>query len=151
MIDVIQFPFNLLDNMRLRGDAMHIAHEAGKELHTRSVFLQGLFFKPLHEIPPKLAALVPHIERLHRLQEKSRFAEVHSEQQRHKASLQALALNYALHNPLISAVLFGVETLPQLAQILDSVQSHFDTSLGKEIEQYAVEEPSLLNPVHWNS
>lgn len=147
-IDVIQLPFNVLDNMRLRGDAMQKAKEAGKELHTRSVFLQGLFFKTVEEIPPKLKPLVPHIERLHRLQENGTFAKNLPE---HSITLQSLALNYALHNPLIDAVLFGVETSLQLRQILDAVQEDFDKSLALEIERYVVEEPSLLNPVHWNS
>ncbi len=142
LIDVIQLPYNLLDNLRLRGDSMRFAKDNGKELHTRSVFLQGLFFKPFADIPPRLAPLLPHIQRLHRLQEKSTFA---------KETLQSLALNYALHNPLIDAVLFGVETLPQLAQILESVRPDFDQALVREIEETVVEEPSLLNPVNWNS
>ncbi|MCU0424230.1 MAG: aldo/keto reductase [Candidatus Kapabacteria bacterium] len=148
IIDVIQFPFNLLDNMRLRGDSMRIAHDAGKELHTRSVFLQGLFFKQLADIPPKLAPLMPYIQRLHRLQEKGTFAQNVNAT---VITLQSLALNYALHNPLISSVLFGVETLAQLRQILDSVQENFDQELQLEIERIVVKEPSLLNPVNWNT
>lgn len=142
LIDVIQFPFNLLDNMRLRGDAMRFAKEHGKELHIRSVFLQGLFFKSLLDFPPNLAPLLPHIQRLHRLTESRTFAHW---------TLQSLALNYALHNPLIDAVLFGVEASTQLAEILASVRPDFDTKLRQEIEKIVVEEVSLLNPVNWSS
>jgi aryl-alcohol dehydrogenase-like predicted oxidoreductase len=141
LIDVIQFPFNVLDNMRLRGDAMCFAKEHGKELHTRSVFLQGLFFKTLSEFPPNLAPLLPHIQRLHRLTESRKFADW---------TLQSLALNYALHNPLIDAVLFGVETSPQLSEILASIRSDFANKLTEEIEMAVVEESYLLNPVNWS-
>lgn len=147
LIDVIQLPFNLLDNMRLRGDAIRFAKEEGKEVHTRSVFLQGLFFKPVEEIPQKLAPLIPHIQRLRRLQEKSTFAE----NILNSTTLQSIALNYALHNPYIDAVLFGVETLSQLSEILVSVETYFDEAVLQEIESIMVEEPSLLNPVNWNS
>ncbi len=137
LIDVIQLPFNLLDNMRLRGEEMRKAKARGKELHTRSVFLQGLFFKPLEQFPHKLRALVPHVEHLHKISGRENIA------------LSALALNYVLHNSLIDAVLFGVETPAQLTEILASVQSHFDALLCEQIEQICVEEPSLLNPATW--
>jgi aryl-alcohol dehydrogenase-like predicted oxidoreductase len=127
--------------MRLRGDAMCFAKEHGKELHTRSVFLQGLFFKTSSDFPPNLAPLLPHIQRLHRLTESRKFADW---------TLQSLALNYALHNPLIDAVLFGVETSPQLSEILASIRSDFDNKLCEEIEMAVVEESYLLNPVNWS-
>jgi aryl-alcohol dehydrogenase-like predicted oxidoreductase len=137
MIDVIQFPFNALDNMTQRGESMRRAKDAGKELHTRSVFLQGLFFKPPSTFPAHLSALAPAVERLQNLAESRNF------------DVQTLALNYALHNPLIDAVLFGVETALQLAQTLDAVQPTWDNTLSAEIEAIVVDAPHLLNPVHW--
>ena len=44
-IEVIQVPFNLLDNEYQRGKILRLAKSKGKEVHTRSAFLQGLFFK----------------------------------------------------------------------------------------------------------
>lgn len=140
LIDVIQLPFNLLDNMRLRGEAMRRAKDHGKELHTRSVFLQGLFFKEAEDFPAKLAPLLPAIQRLHRLSKSSNFA---------AGTVQELALNYALHNPLIDAVLFGVETASQLAEILTSIRTDIDEAVVQEVEAVVVEETHLLNPVYW--
>ncbi|TAE30741.1 MAG: aldo/keto reductase [Candidatus Kapaibacterium sp.] len=137
LIDVIQLPFNVLDNMRLRGDGMRKAKAAGKELHTRSVFLQGLFFKPLEQFPPTLQALVPYIEDIREISAHEQIA------------LSALALNYVLHNSLIDAVLFGVETPAQLVEILGSVQAHIEASLVERIEKICVQDPSLLNPATW--
>jgi aryl-alcohol dehydrogenase-like predicted oxidoreductase len=142
LIDVIQFPFNLLDNMRLRGEAMLRAKDSGKELHTRSVFLQGLFFKPAEDFPAKLAPLQPAIQRLHRLCKSSNFA---------VCTMQELALNYALHNPLIDAVLFGIETASQLTETLGAVRDDFDPAVAQEIEAVTVPDQHLLNPVHWSS
>jgi len=43
-IDVIQLPFNLFDNFNKRGSLLKLAKEKGKIIHSRSAFLQGLFF-----------------------------------------------------------------------------------------------------------
>src|SRR5690606_3212491 len=40
-INVIQVPFNLLDNENQRGSILRNLHSSGKEIHTRSCFLQG--------------------------------------------------------------------------------------------------------------
>jgi aryl-alcohol dehydrogenase-like predicted oxidoreductase len=137
-IDVIQLPFNALDNMRLRGELMRHAKEQGKELHTRSVFLQGLLFKPPSDFPDKLASLAPAVQRLQNLAESCNL------------DITALALNYALHNPLIDAVLFGVETASQLRSTLNAVHTNVDAALSAEIETIVVREPHLLNPAHWS-
>jgi aryl-alcohol dehydrogenase-like predicted oxidoreductase len=42
-VDLIQLPFNLLDNEKLRKKAIENCRSEGKEIHTRSAFLQGLF------------------------------------------------------------------------------------------------------------
>ena len=44
-ITVVQLPFNLLDNYSVRGDLLEELKLKGKIIHTRSAFLQGLFFK----------------------------------------------------------------------------------------------------------
>ncbi|MCS6808540.1 MAG: aldo/keto reductase [Bacteroidota bacterium] len=142
MIDVIQFPFNLLDNMQLRGDVMRIAKSEGKELHARSIFLQGLLFKPIETFPKSLAPLIPYVQHLHRLRESSRFATK-------PTALQSLALHYVMYNPLIDAVLFGVETLSQLVDILHFLQEPPDIGLLQEVDNIIVQEASLLNPSSW--
>jgi aryl-alcohol dehydrogenase-like predicted oxidoreductase len=145
-VDVIQLPFNLLDNHRLRGEFMREAKEQGKELHVRSVFLQGLLFKPLSEIPKGLQPLVPALERLHSIAKE------------YNLDMAALALNYVLHHPLVDAVLVGVERVEQLEQLLSSVLLPSDAlfltlhDATTAIEAITLTEPhvlKLLNPVHW--
>ncbi|MBK9389763.1 MAG: aldo/keto reductase [Bacteroidetes bacterium] len=43
-IDVIQLPFNLLDNQNLRGKLVSMARRNGKEVHARSVFPARIVF-----------------------------------------------------------------------------------------------------------
>jgi aryl-alcohol dehydrogenase-like predicted oxidoreductase len=137
IIDVIQLPFNLLDSMRLRGDLMQKAVESGKELHTRSVFLQGLFFKETSAFPITLASLAAPVQRLRAIAHEQRL------------SMATLALGYVLHNSLISYVLFGVETPAQLRETLAAVPDSWSEELSHEIEAVVVEDARLLNPATW--
>ena len=43
--DFIQSPFNLLDNEN-KGEVYRLSNRKGINIYARSVFLQGLFFKP---------------------------------------------------------------------------------------------------------
>ncbi len=126
-IDLIQLPFNLLDNWFLRGELIQAAKEKGKIIHTRSTYLQGLFFKEV--LPDNLIPLKPYLDEI----------------KNHSKHLQSLALNYPLSIPEIDGVLIGVDSLEQLKENLESPSG--PTSFPKiEIAQDHI---SLLNPVNW--
>ena len=96
-IDVIQLPYNLLDNFSIRGDLLIEAKRKNKTIHARSVFLQGLFFKDVNTLPENLIPLKNDLLKLQSIASNFNF------------SIQELALNYALHTKEIDNVLFGVE------------------------------------------
>jgi len=135
-IDVIQFPYNLLDNHNRRGVYLEQAKPNNKEIHVRSVFLQGLFFMNEGSIPVKLIRLKPYLK------------EIHSFCKKEAITIQALALSYAVYNKQIDQVLLGVENREQLIKNIESIsdlKSAFDY-----INQYInVKEIELLNPVFW--
>jgi aryl-alcohol dehydrogenase-like predicted oxidoreductase len=137
-IDVIQLPFNVFDNMNHRGALMHRAKAAGKELHVRSVFLQGLLFRSSIALPPHLATLAPVLEALHAIAANGAM------------DIATLALNYVLHNPLVDAVLIGVDTAAQLLELLDAQRPAFDAELVRRIESLPVLHPDVLNPSRWH-
>ncbi|MFZ5969972.1 MAG: aldo/keto reductase, partial [Bacteroidota bacterium] len=63
-VDVIQIPFNVLDNRNQRGQLMMKAKKNGKEIHVRSVFLQGLFFMSPNRMPESLKPLAGYLNQL---------------------------------------------------------------------------------------
>jgi aryl-alcohol dehydrogenase-like predicted oxidoreductase len=136
-IDVIQIPFNLLDNFSRRGALLKLAKQQGKEIQCRSVFLQGLFFMEPNAIPPKLKDLTPYIEKLKQLAQKM------------KISVEEMALKYALAQLLINDVLIGVNTQQQLAANLINSKLELPDSLVQEIDFINVIEADLLNPQNW--
>lgn len=136
-IDVIQIPFNLLDNFSKRGALIKLAKKQGKEIQCRSVFLQGLFFMEPNAIPAKLKDLIPYIKMLKELARKL------------KISVEGMALKYALAQLLIDNVLIGVNTHEQLALNLISSKLELPDSFVQEIDCINVGETDLLNPQNW--
>lgn len=127
--DLIQVPFNIFDKKFL--PLMKEVHEKGVEVHVRSTFLQGLFFKDRNALPEKLQPMKKYLLQLDEFSKKSGL------------SISEIALNYNLQNPYIDGVLIGVDNVEQLKTNLASVM---DTSVDIELE---VKEQELLNPVNW--
>lgn len=136
-LDVIQFPFNLLDNRYQRGRLMKHATLNKKELQARSVFLQGLFFKPIDELPIKLSSLKPYLKTIIELAKD------------YHLTLENLALLYAYSQPEIDHVIIGVDNREQLQKNLLALQQNISQEIIEEINKVAVRENDLLYPKNW--
>ena len=62
IIKHIQIPFNLLDNERKRGEVLRRSKNKLIDVHVRSIFLQGLFFKPYSDFNDKLQPLMRYLK-----------------------------------------------------------------------------------------
>ncbi len=134
--DLIQFPYNLFD--RQFDPYLSVLKKLGVEIHTRSVFLQGLFFKETFSLPEKLLPLKGYLSELHR------YCDVYA------INIEKLALTFAVNNPFIDKVLIGVDNIKQLEKnvtISNNVISDRDIAFITSIN---VLEKKLLNPVNWN-
>jgi len=136
-IDIIQLPFNLLDNLSLKGDLLEDIKLAGKSVHVRSVFLQGLFFKNLDLLPVFLEPLRLDLELLHSLSKQ------------YQISMNQMAMRYVLDQPLIDGVLIGVDSLAQLEENLDQIKNPLPEALMARINGIKPSNQLLLNPVLW--
>ncbi len=128
--NLIQVPFNIFDKKFL--PYMKQLHENGVEIHVRSTFLQGLFFKDRNALPEKLLPMKKYLLQLDEFSKKTGL------------SISEIALNYNLQNPYIDGVLIGVDNMEQLQTNLLSIK---DTPINIEID---VKEQELLNPSNWN-
>jgi aryl-alcohol dehydrogenase-like predicted oxidoreductase len=137
LIEVIQFPYNLLDNSNQRLPWIIKAKEAGKELHARSIFLQGLFFLADELFPPKLRPLIPYLNDLKKIASNLDM------------SLGKLAINYVLDTEFIDKVVVGVDDIRQLNQILEWIRPDSHRDIAVEADKIKVGEVDLLNPVNW--
>jgi aryl-alcohol dehydrogenase-like predicted oxidoreductase len=135
--DVVQLPYNLLDNNNLRGEHLALLQEKNIEVHTRSVFLQGLFFMNPSEIKGKLSPLSKYIEQINQIASKNSL------------DLAALALGYSLSNNKIDGVLIGVDSLIQFEHNINLLSEKIKDNVFNEIDVIQVNELELLNPATW--
>ena len=124
--DIIQVPFNYFDN-RFKELLIHLKSE-GCEVHTRSTFLQGLFFMNANELAPYFNAFKSHINFL---------------QETYGSDLQTALLDFALRQDFIDTVIIGVENVKQL-------EKNLDNTLGNHRLEDAPSFPTnILMPVNW--
>jgi aryl-alcohol dehydrogenase-like predicted oxidoreductase len=136
-ITVVQMPFNLLDNASIRGDLMKKLKEKGKIIHTRSAFLQGLFFKKSSDdnfIFNKLSDELTAIKNI---------------ANEENISISNLALSYCLNQVNIDQVLIGVDSVVQLIENLKALNCTIEPKAIAKINALKVKDLDLLNPSLW--
>lgn len=133
--DILQFPYNLFD--RQFEAYLPLLKQCCVEIHTRSVFLQGLFFKDVHTLEDKLPPMKKYLERLHEYCDANGI------------TVERLALSYVASNPDIDGVLIGVDNCQQLQANIDALQCGIRQEDIDFVASINVSEKELLNPVNW--
>tara|TARA_A100001011_G_scaffold350459_1_gene389781 strand:- start:1405 stop:2268 length:864 start_codon:yes stop_codon:yes gene_type:complete len=136
-IDVIQFPYNILDNDCQRSKMIKLAKRKGKEIQARSIFLQGLFFMEIDKIPKNLFLLKPYIRKVHEIVLKK------------KVTLINICLGYVNHNKLIDNLIMGVDSFEQLVENTEISNLLLDKEVVELINNIRVIESMLLLPKNW--
>lgn len=138
LFKVIQIPFNSLDNHNLRSDVLTKLKSKGIETHTRSVFLQGLFFMDWRNLPTKLKPLEKYLKKLDQISNDFRIIK------------EALALQYVTNKSYIDGVLIGVDSIKQLKDNLENLKLNIQNDAFDAIDSINVNEIELLNPGIWH-
>lgn len=124
--DLVQVPYNYFDN---RFEKLLVSlKESGCEIHTRSAFLQGLFFKDVNTLPSFFDTVKPLIKQV--------------QQQTHNIS--GALLHFVAAQPFLDKVIIGVENAQQL---LINIR---DLKLGIELKKNTERIPEqILMPSNW--
>jgi aryl-alcohol dehydrogenase-like predicted oxidoreductase len=137
-VDVVQFPFNLLDCSAEKIKLLGSLKANQKEVHIRSAFLQGLFMKPLDDFPEHLAALKKPVQDLHLIAQELNL------------SLHALALAFPFSLSEIDGVIIGLDSAPQIRENVQALQAaKLPSDLLQKLQAITGYERSLLNPATW--
>tara|TARA_B100001250_G_C19811610_1_gene795949 strand:+ start:626 stop:1498 length:873 start_codon:yes stop_codon:yes gene_type:complete len=137
-IDIIQMPFNLFDNSSIKNNLMNKIKEKGKIIHSRSVFLQGLFFVDIKKTKNKVA-----------LKLTKELNIIKSISKKYKISIAELAINYCNFNQKIDHILIGVDNLNHLKENLNFLNNEISSDLINQIDNIKIKDPKLLNPSLW--
>jgi aryl-alcohol dehydrogenase-like predicted oxidoreductase len=138
-INLIQIPFNLFDNEYQRKEILEKVKKRNIEIHTRSVFLQGLFFKNINTLNTILLPLKKYLIELSLITKN------------YNIDMNSLALNYPISKPYIDKVLIGVDSLEQLKNNIKATKSIYDESIYEKIDCIKLENTKLLNPSNWKT
>ena len=137
LITVVQLPFNLLDNFNVRGDLINKLKEKGKIIHTRSAFLQGLFFKKSSDDMSIVKSLKSQLQILKEITKKQ------------ACSMEELALGYCISQKNIDKVIIGVDSISQLNDNIKASSYEVNEEAINCINSIDVENLDLLNPSLW--
>ena len=134
--DLVQLPYSILD--RRLEDSLIKLNNLDVEIHVRSVFLQGLYFKDLNNLPETLLPLRPYLRKLHKICNVN------------KIKMSSLALNFVKQNKNIDKIVIGSDSVCQLNENISAMRYNLDSDIIKSIHEINVLEKELLNPINWN-
>ena len=133
--DLVQAPFNLIDRRIYNSGWLERLKDNGIEIHTRSVFLQGLLLLKRADIPRKF------------LRWDSLWNKWHQWLLSHNENALRACLSFPLSFPEIDRVVVGTDSIKQLSQVISTAKSRILTGLPK----IQSKDENLLNPINWTS
>lgn len=138
-INIIQVPTNILDWRFEKEGVFQAAQEAGKKIHIRSVFLQGLILMDAKDLPQYMAFAAPVIHKLEALAAK------------YDMTRASLALSYIKLRYPECGVIFGAETTKQIIENCQFWKLPAPCDLVQEAaEAFSGVEERILNPTLWS-
>lgn len=133
--DIVQLPYSILDR-KFQPYFIQLK-SLGTEIHIRSVFLQGIYFKPIETLPSFFDDLKSSLKELRELEKEFDLTTLE------------LALNFVHNNEYIDYVILGVEQLDQLKEIISALKIDFSKSIYERVKTFSVVNTALLNPSNW--
>lgn len=135
----IQVPYNIFDQRLDKTDFFRIAKKNGITVFARSAFLQGLFLMPEDKIPSYLENAKGYLQDLDEIIGKYGLTRMQA------------ALLFSLSNENINHVVFGVDNINQLIEIMDFAENFSECSdCVRELKNKFIEiEKNIIFPDLW--
>ena len=132
--DIVQAPFNLIDQRFCKSGWIKRLKEDNVEIHTRSAFLQGLLLMSQVAIPSKFN------------QWSELWAKWHKWLSSQNISAVQACLAFPLSFPEIDQVIVGADSLIQLQQILEGASN----AQLIDFPNLSSDDENLINPYRWS-
>jgi aryl-alcohol dehydrogenase-like predicted oxidoreductase len=133
-IDLIQVPVNILDQRLLAGGQLARLKGKGVEVHARSAFLQGVLLMEPGDLPAHFDRIKPLLRRYRDWMAERGLDPV------------GAAVGFVTGLPHVDAVIIGVNTLQQLAEVVARSKPPLDP---EDFRGFAVADPAIINPTLW--
>jgi aryl-alcohol dehydrogenase-like predicted oxidoreductase len=142
LISIVQIPASLFDRRFESAGVFAAAKAKGKELHVRSIFLQGVLGMRPEQLPSHLHGLAPALDA---------FGAACA---RHRCEPMRTALRWGLRRYPDSRIIFGAETAEQVQENLNFIttSNFIDSALWEELETILPpQKDEYLNPALWKA
>jgi len=133
-IQIVQAPFNVIDQRLLQDGILRRLKEADIEIHVRSVFLQGLLLLTEEKIPSYFSPWSGLLK-----QYRTWCSDT-------GGSLVAACLQFVYEQAMIDKIIVGVDSISHFRELLDVTQSA--TTLP-DATHLACVDKGLINPTCW--
>jgi len=135
-IDIIQVPYSIFDQRF--GRFFQELKNNDVEIHVRSVFLQGLFFKNPGELENYFTKI------------KEKLVNLNSLSIKHNIPIVALCLNFASLNKFIDKIVVGVDSLNNLKEIVSSIDYYRDVQkIISKLSWFKEDDENIILPFNW--
>ena len=133
--NIIMLPYNIIDRRPIKSKIFETLHKLNIEIHTRSVFLQGLLLLNKKKMPKKFSKWSKVFNSIDKVSKKFGM------------SRYEICLRYVLSNPFIDKVLIGTDNFSQLKKLVN-VSKKGDIKIKNE-DIKTTNDINLLNPSKW--
>jgi aryl-alcohol dehydrogenase-like predicted oxidoreductase len=132
--DIVQVPLNVFDQRLIKSGHLKLLKEKGTQIYVRSAYLQGVLLMPVELLDTYFDPYRTHIH------EYRKYI-----QQNGLSPIQA-ALGFVMSQPDIDFVVVGGCSVTEWEETIQASQVDSDFS---QFQQFAVDEPALVNPAIW--
>ena len=137
-IDCVQMPYSIFDHRMKEQGVFEAGQAAGFHMDVRTVFIKGLIRFGAEEVPDHLAKAKPILDRLDKLCEDTGYSRID------------IALGYVKRESSIRHLVFGIRTLEQLKEDIDSFSKDIPEDVFAEADKlFADIETDLVVPSLW--
>jgi len=137
-VDALQIPYSVFDQRMVETGVLTKAQNQNVLLYARSAFTQGLMLMDEKEVPTHLSKAKPIVRKY------ARFCSDHG------VTRLELALAFVNQQQSISFIVFGVDNIEQLIEIIDSCKKHISVKVLKEAAcMFSSLNESIILPTHW--
>jgi len=132
---IIQFQANILDQKILKNNFIKLLKKRGVEIHTRSIFLQGMLLSDISRIPKKFRYL------------KKILIYFDSWVKKKKISKLNICLQYIFSHSIIDKIVLGTNNYLQFKQTVEAIEKiNGKLSIPKKLRNLS---QNQLNPKNW--
>ncbi len=135
-LDLVQLPFSIFDQ-RFESYFSELK-KRGVEIHTRSTFLHGLYFKKSHQLSAHFNKIKKQLDSLKELSDL------------YNIDIAAICLKFSLQKKDIDKVIIGVDNLDILSKNIGFASSaDMSIKISDELSRYSIQDKNILFPHNW--